>query len=93
FQTDIVITTIAAMGLITGAIYSLIAMQKVFQGPGDEKRKLVDIGGRELWALIPLIIGLIWLGVYPQTVFDRVDPVLASLFHSTIGGDWIGSGL
>jgi hypothetical protein len=36
---------------------------------------------------------LIWLGVYPQTVFDRVDPVLASLFHSTIGGDWIGSGL
>ncbi|MFT5210218.1 MAG: NADH-quinone oxidoreductase subunit M [Flavobacterium sp.] len=93
FQTDMIVTSIAALGLITGAIYSLIAMQKVFQGPGEEKRNLVDIGGRELWALIPLIIGLIWLGVYPQTVFDRVDPVLSSLFQHTVKGGWIGSGL
>lgn len=93
FQTDMLVTSIAALGLITGAVYSLIAMQKVFQGSSEEKRNLIDIGGRELWALIPLIIGLIWLGVYPQTIFDRVDPVLSSLFQHTVNGGWIGSGL
>jgi len=93
FQASVIVTSFAALGLITGAIYSLIAMQKVFQGPRVEKRDLIDINARELCALIPLIIGLICLGIYPQPVFDMVNPVLASLFQLTSSADWMGVSL
>ena len=97
FAVSIPITIAAAIGLITGAIYALIAMQRVFQGEAKPDRKLTDFGAREMTAMIPLMIGLIWLGVYPQPVFDMVDPVLASLYSFTTsitGGNpaqWIGS--
>jgi NADH-quinone oxidoreductase subunit M len=93
FQVNVVITVVAALGLVTGAIYSLIAMQRVFQGEGKPNRQLTDIGAREMAAIIPMMIGLIWLGVYPQTVFDLVDPVLASLHALTTHNpdQWIGS--
>ena len=79
FKVNMTITAIAALGLITGAIYSLIAMQRVFQGSDDHQRDLSDLDGREFTALIPLMLGLLWLGVYPQPVFDLVNPVLASI--------------
>ncbi len=93
FAVSIPITIAAAIGLITGAIYALIAMQKVFQGEGKENRQLKDFGGRELTAMVPMMIGLIWIGVYPQPVLDILDPVLASLHLLTTNdpGQWIGS--
>ena len=93
FSVSIPITIAAAIGLITGAIYALIAMQRVFQGEGKPDRNLKDFGGRELAAMIPMMIGLIWLGVYPQPVFDLVDPVLSSLHLLTTSDptQWIGS--
>jgi NADH-quinone oxidoreductase subunit M len=92
FQVNITVTVVAALGLITGAIYSLIAMQRVFQGEGKPDRQLTDFGVREMVAVIPMMIGLIWLGVYPQTVFDLVDPVLSSLHALTTHSpdQWIG---
>ena len=43
--------------------------------------------------MIPMIIALTWIGVYPQPVFDLVDPVLASLYELTLGtsSQWIGA--
>ena len=93
FKVNMTITAIAALGLITGAIYSLIAMQRVFQGSDDHQRELSDLDGREFTALIPLMLGLLWLGVYPQPVFDLVNPVLASIQQvlAGAGSQLIGS--
>jgi hypothetical protein len=43
--------------------------------------------------MIPMMIGLTWIGIYPQPVFDLVDPVLASLHELTMGAahNWIGA--
>ena len=60
FKVNMTITAIAALGLITGAIYSLIAMQRVFQGSDDHQRELSDLDGREFTALIPLMPAFIW---------------------------------
>jgi len=93
FEVNMTITAIAALGLITGAIYSLIAMQRVFQGSDDHQRDLTDLDGREFTALIPLMLGLLWLGVYPQPVFDLVNPVLGSIQQvlTGAGNQLIGS--
>jgi NADH-quinone oxidoreductase subunit M len=92
FPVNIPLTILAALGLITGAVYALIAMQRVFQGTPVSNRSLADFDGRELTAMIPMMLGLLWLGLYPQPVLDLVNPVLASL-HLVTSGDptlWIG---
>jgi len=93
FKVNVIVTVMAALGLITGAIYSLIAMQQVFLGERKPNRDLKDFGGREIAAMVPMMIGLIWLGVYPQTLLDIVDPVLSSLHAFTTNNPdlWIGS--
>jgi NADH-quinone oxidoreductase subunit M len=79
FQVNIVITCIATLGLVTGAAYSLIAIQRVFHGDVSPKVRLTDLRGREFVALIPLVLGLIWLGVAPQPLFDLVEPMLSNV--------------
>jgi NADH-quinone oxidoreductase subunit M len=73
------LTAVAALGLITAAIYALWMMQLAFQGKPDESRSLEDFGTREMLAMGGMMIALLWLGVYPQPVLDLAQPVLTSL--------------
>ena len=72
-------TAIAAIGLITAAVYSLWMMQQTFQGKPDDKRQMQDFGTREMSAMVVMMIALLWLGLYPQPVFDLTQPVLEGL--------------
>jgi NADH-quinone oxidoreductase subunit M len=93
FQVSVTVTVVAALGLVTAAIYALIAMQRVFQGPSSPGRGLVDFGAREISIMVAMMAGLVFLGVYPQPIFDTVSPVLASLHElSGVHGIWIGGG-
>lgn len=92
FQVNVTITVIAAIGLVTAAVYALIAMQRVFQGEPSPGRQLTDFGAREISVMVLMMIGLVFLGLYPQPVFDMVDPVLASLFDASgAAGTWSGA--
>lgn len=79
FKVNPWMTAAAAMGLIVGAIYSLIMMQKAFYGRPDDTLKIADFGTLEMTAMTVMIVALIWLGLYPQPVLDMVQPVLDSL--------------
>ena len=93
FSVNKVITILATLGLVTGAIYALIAMQKVFQGERDKVIGMRDFGAREMSAMIPMIVGLTFIGVYPQPVFDLIEPALATLYELTEINPvkWIGA--
>jgi NADH-quinone oxidoreductase subunit M len=74
------VATIAALGLITAAVYALWMMQLTFQGSAKSySPALHDFGGREMTTMAGMIIALIWLGLYPQPIFDLVTPVLDNL--------------
>jgi NADH-quinone oxidoreductase subunit M len=73
------LTAIAALGLITAAVYSLWMIQQTFQGKPDEQRSMSDFGSREMFAMTALMIALVALGVYPQPVLDLAQPVLDGL--------------
>jgi NADH-quinone oxidoreductase subunit M len=79
FQVNPVMTVIAALGLVTAAVYALFMMQRAFQGEPDEQRQLSDFGSREMIAMAVMIVVLIGLGIYPQPVLDLAQPVLSSL--------------
>lgn len=90
FKVSPWMTVAAALGLITAAVYSLILMQKSFFGKPDESRQLLDFGRLEMAAMAVMVIGLIWLGLYPQPVLDLVQPVIDSLAMVTNTSDLMG---
>jgi NADH-quinone oxidoreductase subunit M len=90
FQVNPWMTAVAALGLITGAIYSLILMQRSFQGEISatlssklEGHGLADFAGREMVTMMVMMVALIGLGLYPQPVLDMAKPVLQSLLELT----------
>jgi NADH-quinone oxidoreductase subunit M len=92
FRVNIPITVIAAMGVITAAVYSLIAMQQTFQGAPGEKLDVEDFGAREISVMVLMMAGLVFLGLYPQPVLDIADPVLAGLYQLTQSTpSWLGN--
>jgi len=79
FKTFPMLTVISGLSIILGAAYMLWALQKVFfgnlpekwQGPWDPTRKIYkhdDLIWRELVALVPLAVILIFLGIYPNPI-------------------------
>ena len=65
----------AIMGVIAAAIYLLWAYQQVFHGqPTAEDAKTRDLGWNERLIVAPLIILIVFLGVFPKPVLDRITP-------------------
>ena len=80
FQVNVVLTVVAAIGIIVAAVYSLSLMQRSFQGPANaDIATMKDFGVRELGIMIVMGLALVWLGVAPQGVLDLAEPVIAGL--------------
>lgn len=60
---------VAATGVIFSAVYMLWMVQRVFFGKvtNEENTSLLDLTKREIGLLIPVIIFIVWIGVYPST--------------------------
>jgi NADH-quinone oxidoreductase subunit M len=78
---------IAVFGLVFTAAYHLRMMQRVLMGecPNEEFNNLADIKFRELAVIIPLMIFIIWAGIYPKTLLSFFNPTVNSLL-SALGG-------
>lgn len=71
-------TALAATGVILGAIYMLWMVQRVFFGPCDkpENQKLADLSLREVAVLLPMVVMIFWMGVYPRPWLTRMEPTV-----------------
>ncbi|HEY6598778.1 MAG TPA: NADH-quinone oxidoreductase subunit M, partial [Pseudomonadales bacterium] len=70
----------AALGMVVAAVYALYLMQRSFQGrPAAAHGPMADFGARELAVQVPLAVGLVWLGLFPQTVLDLSADTAARL--------------
>ncbi|MGE5315071.1 MAG: NADH-quinone oxidoreductase subunit M [Acidobacteriota bacterium] len=68
-------TVIAATGVIFSAVYMLWMYQRVFFGKlaNTANQSLTDLTKREVAVLVPLIIFIVWIGVYPSTFLKPSD--------------------
>jgi NADH-quinone oxidoreductase subunit M len=83
---------IAAVGVIMSAVYILYMFQKIFLGPEgsivEEVKKhghaLRDMNWREIVTMVPLLVFIFWIGLYPKPFFDLMAPAVTKLltvFH------------
>src|SRR5713226_9003599 len=84
FRTHPVAAGIAATGVIVAAAYLLWALQRVIFNPLDkpENEKLLDLTPRELAVLLPLVACIVWIGVYPKPILDRMEPAARQFIES-----------
>jgi NADH-quinone oxidoreductase subunit M len=77
-------TGIATTGVIFAAAYLLWALQRMIFNRLDnpENERLTDLNRRELAVLLPLIIGIVWLGLFPGPVLRRMEPATQRFVES-----------
>jgi NADH-quinone oxidoreductase subunit M len=68
-------TGIATTGVIFAAAYLLWALQRMIFNPlsNPDNQGLADLNRRELAVMIPLLLGIVWLGLYPAPVLRRME--------------------
>lgn len=79
FQYSPWMAAISVSGVVLGATYMLWMVKRVFFGPAgeivtdsltDKSHALIDLSAREVVVLIPLVILIFWMGLFPNHFMD-----------------------
>ena len=80
FQTARWWTVVATAGVILAALYLLWAYQRVFHGePDEDNAKFPELRAKEAMVLLPFIAAIVFTGVYPKPLLDRIEPSVDAL--------------
>ncbi len=78
---------LAATGVIIGAAYMLWLYQKVFFMKVNPKViNIPDMDAREIITLTPLVILVLWIGIYPVPFLDFMHPTVQHLLERVNAG-------
>jgi len=75
FQTARWWTVVATAGVILAALYLLWAYQRVFHGePDEDNQTFPELKFKEGLVLLPFLAAIVFCGVYPKPLLDRIEP-------------------
>ena len=81
----------AGAGVILAAVYLLWAYQRVFHGePDEDNANISDLSVREMLVMAPLLGLIVFLGVFPKPVLERMEPAVNRLVaHIEDNSDYV----
>jgi len=81
FQMNRWIAAVATLGIIFAAVYMLWMYQRVVFGEirHEANRRLPDLSAREWAVLVPVVVLIVWIGVYPVAFTDKTEATVAAL--------------
>lgn len=80
FKVNKIYAAIAATGVIFAACYMLWMFQRVMFGEctNPKNKVLKDLSTREVVIFLPLLLFIVWIGVYPGTFLKKIEATTAS---------------
>ncbi len=84
FESELrVFTVFATTGVILAAVYMLWMFQRVMMGKvtNPKNENLKDLSVRELAVMLPLVLFIFWIGFYPNTFLEKMNPSLDNLIN------------
>ncbi len=81
FQVNRWAAFLATTGIILGAAYMLVLYRRLFYGEitKDDVRAMPDLNWREMGFFAPLLALTLWMGIYPSSFKDLIDPSVAQI--------------
>ncbi len=89
FQYNKIYAGFAVVGIILGAAYMLWLFQRMMFGPLDkaENQGLSDLSSREVAYMLPLIVLMFWIGLYPKPFIRILEPPVAKIVQRVSPGE------
>lgn len=83
FQTKTAYAAVSISGVVIAAVYMLWTVQRVFFGrlKDEEALKTPDLSVREYWVLIPIIIFVFIIGVWPKPWISTIEKSTNAFLH------------
>jgi len=84
FQVNTWVALLAATGVILGAAYMLYLYRRVVYGEltKADVKEMVDLEPREIAILAPIVVVVMWMGVYPMSFLDIMGESVAHLLRN-----------
>ncbi len=77
-----VYTALAMIGLLFTGAYILKGIKKVLHGPLNEHwiGHLQEINAREVFVIVPLMVLMLWIGIWPAWILNVINRAVVMLF-------------
>ncbi|MEQ9123270.1 MAG: NADH-quinone oxidoreductase subunit M, partial [Alphaproteobacteria bacterium] len=79
FLTNTWVAALASTGLILGATYMLMLYRRVIFGrlEREDLKSIQDLTWRESAIFAPMVLLVFWMGIYPSSFLDGIQPAVA----------------
>lgn len=82
YQYNAWVAAVAGLSIILGAVYMLTAYQKISLGEKNAlTEKFTDLTSTEKMVLLPLVVMIFWIGIYPKPFLEIAEPSVKSLLE------------
>jgi NADH-quinone oxidoreductase subunit M len=82
---QLVAALVAATGMVLGAGYMLRFARTILFGTAPDDAVLRDLNLREAAVFLPLVMLILWVGVWPNPIMAKVQPAVARLTQPSAG--------
>jgi len=81
FKVNTVVALLIATGVILGAVYMLYLYRRVVFGKLEKAdvKAMLDLSPREMAVFAPLVLVVLWMGIYPSSFLDPIHASVANL--------------
>ena len=83
YQSNTFITFLAATGMVLGAAYGLWLCNRLLYGVVKPHfiSTYSDVSRREFFMLVPFVLGILWMGVYPEPFLETIHCSVSNLLY------------
>lgn len=77
-------TILGTTGIVLSAVYLLWMYQRVMLGPVEkpENQNVLDLNKREIISIIPILLIIVWIGVYPNTFLQKSEASVRKIIEN-----------